>query len=122
MISQQPGGGGQNIGSVVIDPDAESESAGTVGVSGKQEEAFFDRGRREHEIRQNELNLGWLGKFWGGSSAASNVAGLVAITTILMIFVTLCFESTPEITDTRKLLFGLVGSALSFLFGAATKK
>ncbi|MCU1750591.1 hypothetical protein [Pseudomonas sp. 6D_7.1_Bac1] len=111
-----------NIGSAVIDPGAESEGSAPAGLTGKQESDFFDQSGKHYEYMHTQLNLGWLGKFWGASAAPSNIAGLIAICTITMIFVTLCMGPSPEISDTRKLLFGLLGSALSFLFGAATKK
>lgn len=111
-----------NIGSAVIDPEAERDGSAPAGLTGKQESDFFDQSGKHYEYMHTQLNLGWLGKFWGSSAAPSNIAGLIALCTIVMIFVTLCMTATPDLSDTRKLLFGLLGSALSFLFGAATKK
>lgn len=110
-----------NIGSVPIDPRAEGQQPAPEGLTGRQEADFFDQGRRHYDYLAHQLNLGWVGKFLGGTSVPSNVAGLIALLMSLTFIGTLFMVATPEIVEARKVLVGLVSSSLAFLFGAATK-
>lgn len=112
-----------NIGSVVIDPSAETSSITPDGVTGKQESDFYDRSRRLDELHAEKVKLGWLGQFWGAASAApTNIAGLVTAVAIIGLLSTLPMDPSPDVSDIRKGLIGLISSCLAFVFGAATKK
>jgi len=110
------------IGDAVIDPSA--EAAGTASqVSATQEQKFFTDAGRQYALAHNGQNLGLLGKFFGANSTApTNIAGFVVVTCLLFLGITLFMGSTPDISDVRKLLIGVLSSALAFIFRASSKK
>lgn len=111
------------IGSVLIDPGAEPHAQGPGTVSAQQEVDFYKQAAAQHQLLHNQQTLGYLGKFFGASSAApTNIAGLVAICSLIVLVVSVFVPSNPELTEARKWLIGLITSALSFIFGAASKK
>jgi hypothetical protein len=66
--------------------------------------------------------LGVLGKFFGSnSSAPTNIAGLVVAASLILFAVTL-FVAIQDAAVVRTALLGLLSSALSFMFGASTRK
>jgi hypothetical protein len=114
------GGDSQSIGTVTIDPDAERVGATSI-VSSRQEQAFFDQGKAEYDLKMAHANLGTLGRFFGAStSAAVNIAGFVAILLIIVFCATFLMPDKADLPDLRKSLLALVGSILGFIFGAAT--
>jgi len=116
----QQGNGG--LGSLPIDAGAEPTATLPATVSGQEEVAFFKRSADEYELLHNQQNLGWLGKFFGAnSSAPTNIAGFVIVCSLLILVGSL-FSTNPEAAEARKWLIGLITSALSFIFGAASKK
>lgn len=118
----------------VIDPAAEKptktpRARGGAGKqpTGKDEERFYEDAGEEYKLQHRQQDLGWLGKFFGGSnSAPTNIAGLVIVFCFLALFITTVVTVKPEdaqrLSDIQKVIFGLIGSAMSFIFGAATKK
>jgi hypothetical protein len=79
--------------------------------------------KRRFRLQVNRQSLGFLGKFFGSSStAATNIAGLVAVVSLVLVVVSFMVTPGPEIVDARKWLFALTNSALSFIFGAASRK
>lgn len=118
---QAPSNGG--IGSLPIDPGAEPLQNLPAVVTGQDETEFYKRSGVQERLLHNEQNLGYLGKFFGSSSSApTNIAGLVAICSMVLIVVSFLMPSTPDLVDARKWFFALITSALGFIFGAASKK
>lgn len=115
-----------NIGGLedlVIDPDAESVDERVSGVSAQQEVAFYDQAALKFRLEHNQQNLGFLGKFFGSnSSAPTNIAGFIIICSLVILFVSLFAPANAELVESRKWMIGLITSALSFVFGAASKK
>jgi len=111
------------LGSLLIDPEAEAVTVQKIS-SGTDESAFFARGKEHFHLQHNQQNLGWLGKFWGSTSAAAptNIAGFVIGTSVLLLAVSFTIDQTAELSEARKWLYGLTTSALGFVFGSATKK
>ncbi|BEV17549.1 hypothetical protein HBDW_43370 [Herbaspirillum sp. DW155] len=119
---------------LVIDPSAEKSSKpATNGKSkskaptGRDEQKFFEDTGREYELRQNEQDLGWLGKFFGNTAAPTNIAGLIAIVCVCVFILTLFLpvgqgNDSQRLADAQKYIFGLISSALGFLFGASRRK
>ncbi|BEP50819.1 hypothetical protein [Variovorax sp. V116] len=113
---------GSAIGDVIISPDAEPRAPAST-VSAQQESDFFTEGGRQYHLQHNQQNLGWLGKFFGSNATApTNIAGFVIVTSLIVLAISFFVSGNPEIAEVRKLLGTVVISALSFLFGAATKK
>jgi hypothetical protein len=103
-----------------IDPLA--EPAAPSGVSGKQEEGFYSASKLEYDLRHHQQGLGWLGKVFGNSASAhTNIAGLVIVVSFIGYFASF-FASHADLPEARKWLGTTVISALSFIFGAATRK
>lgn len=72
---------------------------------------------------QNQQDLGFLGKFFGAnSSAPTNIAGFVVAISLLALLVTFATGDSDNLTKGQERLIGLIGTALGFIFGAATKK
>lgn len=118
---QAPGNGG--IGSLPIDPGAEPLQKVPAVVTGQEETEFYKQAGAQERLRHNEQNLGYLGKFFGSnSSAPTNIAGLVVICSLIILVISLFFTGNSEMAEARKWLIGLITSALSFIFGAASKK
>lgn len=110
------------IGALVISPDAEPISNAASNVSGKQEQDFFTEGGRQYNLQHNQQNLGVLGKFFGANSAApTNIAGVVVVASLLLIAITLVV-TIPDAGIVRTMLVGVLSSALSFMFGASSRK
>jgi prophage regulatory protein len=105
--------------------DPANETFGKQRAAGSaQHETDFSAERRARfspgQVRQN---LGFLGKLFGsGSSAPTNIAGLVALGSLALIAASFVVAPTPEIVDARKWLSALITSALGFIFGSASKK
>jgi hypothetical protein len=117
---QAPSNGG--IGSFPIDPSAEPQQNTPAVVTGQDETEFYRRTGAQERLRHNEQNLGYLGKFFGAnSSAPTNIAGLVVICSLIILVISLFFTGNSEMAEARKWLIGLITSALSFIFGAASK-
>lgn len=111
------------IGSLLIDPEAERNLPSVPGVTPRQEDDFYARAGAEHRLEHNRQNLGVLGKFFGSnSSAPTNIAGFVVLVVLLIFLASFFLPIAPDMPDLRKLLLGVVGSALGFIFGAASKK
>lgn len=106
----------------MIDPTAEAGTGSTTNISAQQEMAFYTEGGRQYQLQHNQQNLGYLGKFFGAnSSAPTNIAGFVIICSLIILFISLFVPGNAELVESRKWLIGLITSALSFVFGAATK-
>jgi hypothetical protein len=111
------------IGNVAIDPSAEPLNQGPATELARQEQQFYRQSGEQYKLMQNQQDLGYLGKFFGAnSSAPTNIAGFVIAMSVLMLFATLAMTDTPALSDGRKLLVGLISSAMAFIFGAASKK
>jgi hypothetical protein len=125
LTSGAPPAVGQSIGSVTIDPSAETVGLGST-VSGQDEQAFFNRGKAEYSFKTAQANLGVLGRFFGASTSspgATNIAGFIATLALLGVFATFFLPAeNADLPDVRKLLLGLISSALAFIFGAASSK
>lgn len=112
-----------DIGELVIDPDAEVQPGGKPNLAARAEEDFYTASGVQFRLQHNQQNLGWLGKFFGANSTApTNIAGFVILCSLLLILISFFFQSNPELADTRKFLGSVILSALSFIFGAASKK
>ena len=113
---------GNGIANVAIVPDAEPNSSGSSNVSAKQELDFYTDSGRQYALEHNQQNLGVLGRFFGSnSSAPTNIAGLVVGASLFLFAVTL-FVVIPDAAVIRTALLGLLSSALSFMFGASSRK
>lgn len=113
----------RGIAALVIDPGAEPGSAGPANISAQQESDFYTRSGAQFHLLHNQQNLGFLGKFFGAnSSAPTNIAGFVIICSFLILVASLFTPGNLELIEARKWLIGLITSALSFIFGAASKK
>lgn len=116
-------GSPSTLDGVPIDPGAERQASGSPAVSGKQEEQFFKKGGEQFHLAHNQQNLGYLGKFFGANSAApTNIAGFVIVLSLLFLVGSLFSTGNAEVVEVRKLAFGLISTALAFIFGAASKK
>jgi hypothetical protein len=112
-----------DIANLPIDPTAEVTGRTPAGVSPEQEVDFYRQAGEQYRLAHNEQNLGQLGKFFGSSaSAPTNIAGMVVILSFLLYCATFVVDTKADLTSARTLFGGLIGSALSFIFGAATKK
>ncbi|MRV72284.1 hypothetical protein GJ700_11215 [Duganella sp. FT92W] len=112
-----------SIASVTIDASAEPMQAPSANVTAQDEAEFYRRSSATFQLEHNRQNLGVLGRFFGANSAAStNIAGAVVGVSLIGVFVTLFFPGNAELAETRKGLLGLITAALSFIFGAASKK
>jgi hypothetical protein len=113
---------GFEIEEAIIFPEAEAGTKLPSTISRQQEQKFFDNAGREYALKHNQQNLGQLGKFFGANSTApTNIAGLVIVASILLLALTF-FAPVSDAADARKLLIGVLMSALSFIFGASSKK
>ncbi len=111
------------IGTVLIDPGAEPNTQLPATVSAQQEVEFYKQTAAQYQLLHDQQTLGYLGKFFGASSAApTNIAGLVALCSFLVVVVSVFLPANPELTETRKWMIGLITTALGFIFGAASKK
>ncbi|MEY8689707.1 MAG: hypothetical protein AB9M53_07505 [Leptothrix sp. (in: b-proteobacteria)] len=121
---QVPTNGG--IGTLPIDPGAEPLQQLPATVSGQDETEFFRRAGAQERLLHNEQNLGLLGKFFGSNGsnapASTNIAGLVVCASFIFLGASWFVPSTPELVELRKLLIGLISTALAFIFGAASRK
>jgi hypothetical protein len=100
-----------------IVPDAEPRSTeGAPLVTSQDEQAFY-----AHRLREREMDIGWLGKFFGTWwTPAMIVAAFVAGMIVLLWVVTL-FVDRPDMADARKYLFSGLLSVVAYIFGAATQ-
>lgn len=113
---------GNGIANVVIVPEAESNISGSSNVSAKQETDFYTNTGRQYDLQHNQQNLGLLGKFFGSNSAApTNIAGLVVVASLILFAITL-FVIIPDAGIVRAALLGSLSSALSYMFGASSRK
>lgn len=116
-------GVGGDIGEVAINPEAEPRSTGQANLSAQAEENFYTESGVQYRLQHNQQNLGWLGKFFGANSTApTNIAGFVIVCSLLLLLISLFMTANPELADTRKFLGSVILSALSFIFGASTRK
>lgn len=75
------------------------------------------------ESKKMDLESGVLGKFFGsGVTAPTNIAGFLVIGSFLMLAASMFMSTTPDLIECRKVLGGLIGSGLGFIFGAASKR
>lgn len=121
-MANEANNSGNGIGNAVIFPEAEANSNSPPNISAQQEEAFFKNAGQEYALRHNQQNLGALGKFFGANSTApTNIAGFVVVAAVVLLGITF-FVTVQDVADARKLLIGVLLSALSFIFGASSKK
>lgn len=107
----------------VIDPASEPATAGLPDVSPQQESDFYASAGQQYRLLHNQQNLGFLGRFFGAnSSAPTNIAGFVIICALIILLISLFVPANADLVESRKWMVGLITSALSFVFGAATKK
>lgn len=112
-----------DIGTVPIVPGAEPNTPAAGGVTPQQEADFFKRAGTEYNLEHNKQNLGLLGKVFGSnSSAPTNIAGITVLLSFALYAVSYFLTSTPELANARTGLLGLIGTALGYIFGAASKK
>ncbi|MFZ6731975.1 hypothetical protein ACO0LG_08660 [Undibacterium sp. Ji42W] len=119
---------------IVIDPSAENskqpvkstkaKSTTATSPTGKDEEDFYRQAGEAYRLQHRSQDLGWLGRFFGsGTSAATNIAGLVAVIGLVCLVISFCITAEAQkLADAQKLIVGIISSALSFIFGAASKK
>jgi hypothetical protein len=106
-----------------LDPDAEMLGKARDDISPGDEEQFFRQGGAKYALMHHQQHLGWLGKMFGSSgSAPMNIAGLVILLSFCLVVGSFFAPTTAELADVRKVLFGVISSALAFIFGAASKK
>jgi hypothetical protein len=109
----------------IIVPTAEptTASANNPLATGQQEQASYEQAALEHRLLENGQNLGWLGKFFGsGPNAPTNIAGFVVVACFMGIVATFFKEPNLQTSDLQKLLFGVMLTALGYLFGSNSKK
>ena len=112
-----------DIGEVAINPGVETHTNGQANLAAQAEENFFTESGELYRLQHNGQNLGWLGKFFGSNSTApTNIAGFVIICSLLLLLISLFLTANPELADTRKFLGSVILSALSFIFGASSRK
>lgn len=110
------------VGTLVIDPAAEPGAASTSNYSAQREAEFYSDAGRQYQLLHNQQNLGYLGKLFGSnSSAPTNIAGFVILCSLVILLISLFVTGNAELVESRKWLIGLITSALSFVFGAASK-
>lgn len=120
-MTTNPSQGPADIGAVPIDPKAE-QNAPPAGATAQQEAAFYRRSGQQW-LAHNQQNLGLLGRVFGSSSAApTNIAGTVVLCCLTLVGLTWFVKVEGDVGQLRTILIGLIGSALSFIFGAASKK
>lgn len=121
-----PTNGNGGLGSLPIDPGAESSAQLPATITGQQESDFYKQGGLEYQLKHHQQHLGYLGKFFGSNGtnapASTNIAGLVVCAAFVFFGISWLVPSTPELVEVRKLLVGLISTALAFIFGAASKK
>ena len=112
----------EEIAGLPIDPGAEPVHVRRGnGVSARAEEDFFKQGGENYKLAHNQQNLGLIGKLFGSnSSAPTNIAGFVILCSFAILLVSLFFPGNPDLVESRKWLIGLITSAMSFIFGAAS--
>ena len=121
--SKQANRSGLNGNSLIVDSTVEDGDSSSATVSAQQEDQFFARGGAQFHLLQNQQNLGYLGKFFGANSVApTNIAGFIIICSIVILAISLFVPSNTDLVEARKWLIGLITSAMSFVFGAASKK
>lgn len=124
MSIQPPQSSQIDIGSISVDPNAELVAPSPSRVTGQQEVDFYRQSGTQYDLLHNQQNLGFLGKFFGANSAApTNIAGLVIFCSFAILVTSVFFApANAELAEARQWLVGLITSAMSFIFGAATKK
>lgn len=123
MNQPDPNAQPSGIGNAAINPGAEPLNQGPSTELARQEQQFYRQSGEQYKLMQNQQDLGYLGKFFGAnSSAPTNIAGFVIAMSIIMLLISYVMPETSALSDGRKLLVGLVSSAMSFIFGAASKK
>jgi hypothetical protein len=125
LIEQLPALESENedIGALVIDPAAEPITPVPSSITAQQENDFYKQTGTKFHLLHNQQNLGVLGKFFGSnSSAPTNIAGFVIICSFVVIVGSLFVSGNSELVESRKWFIGLITSAMSFIFGAASKK
>jgi hypothetical protein len=111
------------IGAARIDPSAETTNLQPAnGVTPQQEVDFYKRAGSEYRLAHNQQNLGWLGLAFGSSaSAPTNIAGLVVVLCLLFYGLSFFATGSGELASARAGALGLVGTALGYIFGSASK-
>lgn len=123
MSAPIEGASTSSIGSAAIVPDAEPKNAtGASSVSATQEEAFFNRGKANHELLVAQANLGVLGRFFGRDHGLVYIVGIIVLIALIGLIVTIFCPSTPTLADGQKILAGIVTTGLGFFAGSAVKK
>lgn len=113
----------RDIGTFPIDPGTESIQPPSSTTLAQQESDFYKQTAAQFHLAFNQQNLGLLGKLFGSNSfAPTNIAGFVIICSFLALVGSLFAPGNTELVESRKWLIGLITSAMSFIFGAASKK
>jgi hypothetical protein len=108
---------------LIVDPSSEDSGEISTSVSAKDEADFFEQARAEFLIKHHQQNLGLLGSLFGSNAnAATNIAGLVILVSLTLLAVSLFVTGNSEIAEARTYFVGMIASALSYIFGASTKK
>lgn len=114
-------GNGNGIGNAIVDPESEQISNAPAAVTAQQEDRFFANGARQHQIELQKLELGFLGKFFGGGAkAGTNIAGFTAGVAFVLFAVTFLINGA-EMTTVRSGLLSVITSAMGYIFGASRK-
>lgn len=114
-------GGLPSIDEAVIDPKAETRTAGKGKASGQDESNFFAEDAAKYRLLSEQQNLGQLGKLWGSSSSApTNIAGMLMLLCFVTIIASFALAQTPDLVEARKWLYGVTTTVLGFLFGTRT--
>jgi hypothetical protein len=115
------GGNGNGIGNAIVDPGAEEISTAPAAVTPQQENLFFANSARQHQIDLQKLELGFLGKFFGGGAkAGTNIAGFTAGVAFVLFAVTFLIKG-DDMATVRSGLLSVITSAMGYIFGASRK-
>jgi hypothetical protein len=111
-----------DIGDIAINPEAEARSNGQANSAAQAEENFYEESGVQYQLQHNQQNLGWLGKFFGTNTMApTHIAGVVILMCLAMLVITFFFP-VPEVGEARKIVVGLMSSAMAYIFGASSRR
>lgn len=102
-------------------------SGSPPGVSGVAEQQFFDADRASHEYKMRGLEIGWIGRpFGGGAEKSSNIA-MLTIFICLFVAALLCYhydllKQSEIFSKLVSPFLNIATLALGYLFGSSKKK
>lgn len=108
------------IGEFTVDPGAERYPVGPSAVSAEQETAFWKETGEQERLRRGAQELGMLGWFFGGERAPTNIAGLIIVSSMIVL-VGSYFVQGQDLPELRKWMQGFIALTLGYLFGSNKK-